>query len=226
MAFCTYDWFGDATASYYACRKACEPLHIQWNPVAECVEVVNYCAGDRANLLAVATLYSLNGTIVSTQARALDAREDSTNQLFGIDFPEDDVCFLRLELFEGEQLISHNDYFIPKQEDNLQALNALPQVKLDVSFAWDPDSGLFNAKVSNPSDTPALMLHLTARDADGDRILPAAWSDNYIHLMPGEERTLTLSFPDKKTFAYQLRIDGFNTAPLMVREKKHQEVVE
>jgi hypothetical protein len=70
------------------------------------------------------------------------------------------------------------------------------------------------------------MLHLTARDSDGDRILPAAWSDNYIHLMPGEERTLTLSFPDKETFAYQLRIDGFNTAPATVRETKHREVVE
>ena len=226
MAFCTYDWFGDATASYYACRKACEPLHIQWNPVAECVEVVNYCAGDRSDLRAVATLYDISGSIVSTQVRTLDACEDSTNPLFGIDFPATDVNFLRLELFEGEQLISHNDYFIPKEEDNLQALNALPQVKLDVAFAWDPDSGLFNAIVSNPSATPALMLHLSARDSDGDRILPAIWSDNYIHLMPGEERTLTLSFPDKQTFAYQLRIAGFNTAPVMVREKKHQEVVE
>ena len=226
MAFCTYDWFGDATASYYACRKACEPLHIQWNPVAESVEVVNYCAGNRSGLRAVATLYDLSGAVVSTQVRTLDAREDSTNPLFGIDFPEADICFLRLELFAGEQLISHNDYFIPKQEDNLQALNTLPQVKPEVAFAWDPESDLFNAIVSNPSNTPALMLHLTARDAKGNRILPGVWSDNYIHLMPGEERTLTLSFPDKETFAYSLRIEGFNTAPITVRETMHQQVVE
>ncbi len=254
MAFCTYDWFGDATASYYACRKACEPLHIQWNPVGERVEVVNYSAGDRTGLRAVATLYDLSGTVVSTQVRTLDAREDSTTPLFGIDFSKagfsgdktgsdkvgsdraggdtaggdggDRICFLRLELFDGEQLISHNDYVIPQQEDNLQVLNRLPQVKIETSFSWDPDRNQFVAKLSNPSDKPALMLHLSARDADGNRILPTIWSDNYIHLMPGEERTLTLSMPDKETYPYSLRLTGFNTAPLTIEETMHRQVVE
>ena len=235
MAFSTYDWYGDTPASYYACRKACEPLHIQWNPVAERVEVVNYSAGAQTGLRAVATLHDLYGAVVSTQETTLDAQEDSTTPLHGIDFsaagfaPGDTasagVCFLRLQLFDGDRLVSLNDYVIPQKEDDLKVLNSLPQVSLKASFSWDPATGLFVANVTNPSDAPALMIHLSALDKNGERHLPALWSDNYFHLMPGEERTLTLRLSGD-AFAYSLRIAGFNVKPLEVSERKHREVVE
>ena len=63
--------------------------------------------------------------------------------------------------------------------------------------------------VSNTSDTPALMLHFVARRGDGTRILPTFWSDNYIHLMPGEERTLTYTTPDDASHA-MIEVRGFN----------------
>ena len=204
MAFCTYDFFLDGTASYYACRKACEPLHIQWNPVAEKVEVVNYSAGNKTGLRATATVYDLTGSIVSTQVRTLDAREDTTSPLFGVQLPGP-ACILRLTLYEGETLLSQNDYVLPEQEDNLQALNAMPKAKVTVEPAADGRSIV----VTNPSETPALMLHLVARKADGSRILPALWSDNYIHLMPGEQRVLTCEIPDGTTPA-DVTVNGFN----------------
>ena len=202
MAFCTYDWFLDCTASYYACRKACEPLHIQWNPVAETVEVVNYSAGDRAGLHATATVFDLSGSVVSTQVRTLDAREDSTTPLFGVMLPGP-VCILRLTLYDGETLVSQNDYVLPEQEDNLQVLNAMP--KAEVKMAADGRSVV----LTNTSETPALMLYLVARNAAGERILPALWSDNYIHLMPGEQRTLTVGIPEGASCA-SIGVEGFN----------------
>ena len=220
MAFCTYDWYLDATASYYACRKACEPLHVQWNPYAERVEVVNYSAGDRTGLRTVAQLYDMDGVLVSTQETVLDAREDSTQQPFGIDFsaagfaPGDTtssgVCYLRLQLFDGETLVSHNDYVIPQKTDNLQKLNLLPGagVRCEVRLSSDGLGG--SAVLTNTSDTPALMLHLVARRPDGSRILPAYWSDNYIHLMPGETRTLSFTLPDDGTSSVRIDVTGFN----------------
>jgi len=32
FAWQTYDYYFDHTAAYYASKKACEPVHIQWNP--------------------------------------------------------------------------------------------------------------------------------------------------------------------------------------------------
>ena len=220
MAFCTYDWYLDATASYYACRKACEPLHVQWNPYAERVEVVNYCAGDRTGLRTVALLYDMDGVLVSTQEAVLDAREDSTQQPFGIDFsaagfaPGDTtaagVCYLRLLLYDGETLVSHNDYVLPQKTDNLQKLNLLPDavIRCDTRLSADGPGG--SVVVTNTSETPALMLHFVARRSDGSRILPAYWSDNYIHLMPGETRTLAFTLPDDGTSTVRVDVTGFN----------------
>ena len=227
MAFCTYDWFWDPTASYYACRKACEPIHIQWNPLSEKVEVANYYAGNRTGLRAVCEVRDIDGDLIAREEASLDVPEDKTCEWFAPDLAaaKTDVRFLRLELYDGETLLSHNDYVLPKEEDNLQALNALPQAKVDVSFFFDIDSDCYLAKLKNTSDTPALMVYLSARDKEGERILPVYWSDNYIHLMPGEERTLTLTHDDD-TFAYRLRVEGFNVNPLTMLEEAHRRVVE
>ena len=37
-------------AAYFGGKKASEPLHIQWNPATDAVEVVNYNAGEQAGL--------------------------------------------------------------------------------------------------------------------------------------------------------------------------------
>ncbi len=219
MAFCTYDWFLDTPASYYACRKACEPRHIQWNPVSERVEVVNYSAGDRSGLHATATLYTDDGRVTASRDTTLDAREDTTRELFGMNFllaglngnPRwgHQVCFLRLQLFDGDQLVSHNDYVIAAEEDNLKQLNTLPHAHVKLSHRPGRDGNPAAIVVSNSSDVPALMLHFTARRGDGTRILPVFWSDNYIHLMPGEERVLTYETPEDESHAL-IEVSGFN----------------
>ena len=208
MAFCTYDWFGDATASYYACRKACEPIHIQWNPVAECAEVVNYSAGDRTGLRLDAQLTDMHGIVLGIHSCTLDAPEDSTVPCFDTpvlhvadSLPE--VSILRLRLYEGDNILSQNDYILPTEQDNLKALNNLPKATVEVK------AQLNRVVVTNTSDTPALMLHLVARRKDGSRILPALWSDNYIHLMPGESRELEYRIPDGETFV-KIETTGFN----------------
>ena len=38
------------------------------------------------------------------------------------------------------------------------------------------------------------MLRLNLKGTDGEQILPVLWSDNYFHLMPGETKTVTVSY--------------------------------
>ena len=60
------------------------------------------------------------------------------------------------------------------------------------------------------------MLHLTVRDKQDERIHPVFWSDNYIHLMPGEERKLTVrTGSDRKMDA--ICVNGFNLKKLSLR---------
>jgi hypothetical protein len=49
--------------------------------------------------------------------------------------------------------------------------------------------------IKNSSNTPALMIKLTLKDAaTGERILPAYYSENYASLLSGESRTITVDF--------------------------------
>jgi hypothetical protein len=67
----------------------------------------------------------------------------------------------------------------------------------------------------NASAQPALMVTVKAvRAQSGDRILPALYSDNYIALMPGEERTIRTRLNDADTRGERPGIvaGGFNVA--------------
>jgi len=59
----TYDYYYDATGAYWGAKKACEPVHIQWNYVDNSVKVINTTLNDYTNLTAKATVYNLNGEI-------------------------------------------------------------------------------------------------------------------------------------------------------------------
>ena len=216
MAFCTYDFFLDPTAAYYACRKACEPIHIQWNPFAEQVEVANYSAGDRTGLRAEATLYDLSGNELSNHSVSIDVPEDSTIPCPSLQNAVDGLCFLRLQLFEGETLLSANDYLLSPEESGLRQLNDLPEAALEGAVTYDSLQQSYVVTLKNNSDTPALMLHLTVRDKQDERILPVFWSDNYVHLMPGEQRKLTVrTGSDRKMDA--ICVNGFNLKKLSLR---------
>jgi len=72
----------------------------------------------------------------------------------------------------------------------------------------------------NPSQAPALLVHLKAvREKGGDRILPVIYSDNYVSLMPGEQRTIVTEVADADTRGENPRIvvEGFNTGEVAQR---------
>jgi hypothetical protein len=49
--------------------------------------------------------------------------------------------------------------------------------------------------LANRTAVPALNAKLTLVDAQGKRVLPAYYSDNYVALLPGEERRIDIRYP-------------------------------
>jgi hypothetical protein len=50
------------------------------------------------------------------------------------------------------------------------------------------------ATVTNRGGAVAAMVRLAVRDTHGERILPVRYDDNYFWLLPGETRTVALSW--------------------------------
>jgi hypothetical protein len=217
MVWQTYDWYLEPTAAYFAAKKACEPLHIQWHEASNRVMVVNTSAGDQKGLIARGRLYNLDGTLVRDQSEKMDSPEDSSQTLFVLDRPEglDAVTLLRLSLEREGRILSVNDYLRGRESGDTRQLKNLPPARVEMgqSAQRNGDTWILKAVLRNTSATTALQLRLSARrQKSGDRILPVLVSDNYIHLLPGEQRELrvTLGHEDTRGEVPVLRLQGFN----------------
>ncbi len=214
----TYDYYLEPTAAYFGAKKASEPLHIQWNPLAESIEVVNYSGGNARGLSAHVEILNIDASLQWEQTVSVDSAEDSTVSPIKMEYPAGltAVHFLRLELKRASEIISQNFYWRGLQEGDYRALRDLPKARLEASTLEERRGGRWRltTELFNSSKTPALLVRLKAvREHSGDRILPALYSDNYISLMPGERRTIWTELQVADTRGEQPRIvvTGFNS---------------
>ena len=234
LVWCPYDYYYDPHAGFFGCKKACEPIHIQYNAASGKVEVVNMNAGDLTGLSASASVLDMYGRELKRVEFGLDSREDSTFEGPAVDLPEGEVSYLRLLLGGMDGVLSENFYVLGCPEDNLRALLDLPRAS--VKCKWTVSNVnlkyIVDVDLQNRSNVPALMLRLnllnnrpvnsgpaptglcsSSEPADDYRILPAEWSDNYIHLMPGESRHIRITVSKlyfDTALKPRLELSGFN----------------
>ena len=223
----TYDYYFEPTAAYFGLKKASEPLHIQWNPLTESVEVVNYNGGDVTGLTAQVEIRNMDGSTQWQKSATLDSQEDSVEAPIKLEYPATltPVHFIRLKLTRGTNVVSDNFYLRGAEEGNYRAIRDLPKVDLILVERKVVKQGtrwLLNITLQNRSPNPALMVHLTAvREKTGDRILPAIYSDNYVSLMPGESHAFQVELEDVDTRGERpwLGVEGFNFGTVVMIEK-------
>jgi hypothetical protein len=219
----TYDYYFDTSAGYFGSKKGSEPLHIQWNPLGDTVEVVNYNAGEVRGLRAHAEILNMNGALQWERSATLDSQEDSVAAPIKLEFPGGltAVHFIRLRLMRGDGTVSDNFYLRGLEDapgtsgSNFKAIRTLPKVKVEVStqIARQGSLWVISTELHNAGGQPALMVRVKpVREKSGDRILPAISSDNYIALMPGERRTIRTEVENADTRGERPRIvvEGFN----------------
>ncbi len=213
----TYDYYLEPTSAYFACKKASEPLHIQWNRLTDTIEVMNFSGGNATGLSAKLEILNMDGATMSTKSVSIDSAEDSTVECFKMEYPTGltPVHFLRLTLTRGSSVLSTNIYMRGVSEGNYRAIRALPKAHVQAATSAQQKGNiwLLTTELGNTSAFPTLMTRLIAvREKSGDRILPAIYSDNYLTLMPGERLTIQTELRDADTRGEKPKIiiGGFN----------------
>jgi exo-1,4-beta-D-glucosaminidase len=108
------------------------------------------------------------------------------------------------------------------QEADMTQLNTLPRVKLTATAHAEHRPGgelVVKVRLRNPSQSLAFMAHVALRKSEnGASVLPILWDDNYVSLMPNEERVITgTGAPrDFGTGTPTVQVDGWNIAPLKI----------
>ena len=208
----------DTHAAFYGFQKAAEPLHVQWNVDTDKVVVINRSAAALPGSTVTVRLHALDGRELEKRVVPVDAAPEAVSEATTIQWPvaaDSPVVFLKLEWRDGAgKLLSENFYWHGAKLEDLQALNQLPPVKPGVAVRFSRAAEEVTATVTldNPGSQTALMTHLILRDAaTGKRILPAYYSDNYVSLLPGEKRVITITCNAKDaTPAMKVSLEGWN----------------
>ena len=113
------------------------------------------------------------------------------------------LLFVRLELQDAAgAMVADNFYWVAKDAESYRALDKLASASVNSDMKAAADVTVYGGRekvwrvhMRNTGSDAAVALKLTLRHTDGTRILPAYYSDNYISLLPGEERTVSIHAP-------------------------------
>lgn len=103
MVWQTYDYYYDLTGAYFGAKKACEPVHIQWNPVSNAIKVVNTSRDDVSGLTATAEVYNLDGRQVKQYSKSaqITSPSNSASEVFKLNFNAD-----QFDLAKGKKMFA------------------------------------------------------------------------------------------------------------------------
>lgn len=220
MTWQTYDYYFEPTAAFFGAKKACEPLHIQWNAYTDNVEVVNLCK-ETQQLTAHWKLMDLNGKELSCDSMHVDCPIDTTiiGPRLSVSDDYKGVYLLSLNLQNrGGKSVSSNFYISSTEEGDYQQLNTLPEISLQTEVNMQKEKMVL--KVKNTTETPAIMIRLNLKGSDGEQILPVDYTDNYFSLMPGDEKTVTIGWKteDARNTNPMIELSGFNVNNQLFRQ--------
>jgi len=215
-----YSWDLEPNASLFGTRRACEPVHVQRNESDGHVIIVNSTPRPLVGVTAKTSVYNLDGRLAYAHLDTVTAAPSAATDTGAVALPAalSPVHFVKVELRDAQRkLLSENFYWRadPAHPDDLRALDTLPLVTLTAAATRRDVGGkcLLSVALRNPSKSVALMAHLQLRRArSGARVLPVFYSDNYVSLLPGEARTVTVeaSASDLGGEAPLLALDGWN----------------
>ena len=216
-----YHYDLEPNAALYAARKAAETVHVQLNEANGGIEVVNNRPDAITGAKVRATIYGVDGKVGGENTYPMTTvAGSSVVKVAQIDVSTriSELYFIKLDLLGSDgRLLSTNFYWQNVAQDDFTAMEKLPVATLDVNatVAGQGEKTVITAMVRNASQAIAVMTHLQLHQArSGKRVLPVFYADNYLNLVPGEARTVTIECATKDLGgeAPLLLVDGFNVA--------------
>lgn len=237
MIWHLYDYYLDAGAGYFATKKACEPVHIQYSYDDRSIVVVNSTYQPIEGLQASVQVHGLKWNELLNTKKTLDAGADSSQRVLSI--PEslyvgpERIFFIDLTLSDSKgRVVSRNFYWVPGtlttfdwgrtdythtpalRHEDLNALAELPQAQVEATA--EIDGRKICVRLKNTSNALAFQLRAAARTASGGLIAPVFWSDNWVELTPGESTELTAQLPEDGSGTPVIQLEGWNVQPISI----------
>ena len=239
-----FDYYLMPTGAYFGTMKACQPLNLIYNYHDKQVYVSNDTRNEINNYHAYVTLYDVNSKKVFEYDEGVDLKENIVKPLVRIPKLKGNrkVYFLDLKLMGADGgIVADNFYWIASEDDKMDwdqffwyytpikkfadfsAINSMAQVNIEASkeIRQQGDEWEITINLKNPGEKLSFFNELNVSGkSSGESILPAFWSDNYISLMPGESKSISVKFYGKNlgSDVPVIKISGINLKESIVLE--------
>jgi exo-1,4-beta-D-glucosaminidase len=237
-----YDYNLEPAGGYFGTKKANEPIHILYSYDDHSIVVVNSTYRPARGMKASARVFDFNLKELYSQEMAVDLDSDVARKVLQIPTPPYDIVpavyFLQLELRNPlGVIVSSNFYWLSTKRpefdwektvrsvstpvtsyEDMGRLESLPKMHLTATaHLCRKDRECVRVRLKNSSAALAFQTHLAIEAGDpAEEVLPVLWEDNYVSLLPGEERIVEARFPGKHSIGLhpRLKITGWNLEPV------------
>jgi hypothetical protein len=214
----------DTQASFYGIKKANAPLHVQMDLFNYTVAAVNTTLKQQKGLRITAKIVSPANETLDTENFTVDA--DANAVVPALHLPiaslmeKNPLILVRLEMRdETGARVADNFYWVARNDESYRGLDGLAPASIDAQAVRGPsvscsggEEDTWRVRLKDTGTSPALAMKLTLFHSDNTRVLPAYYSDNYLSLLPGEERTVAVHVPSAAAGAGDLHFSlrGWN----------------
>ena len=196
-----YDWYGVPTAGYYGTKKACEPVQLIFDYADRKVYAVSE-SPEKRELKATVKVFDAASKLLKEESKTLRPGYRDVLPVFDLRKFDGKPHFVALALTDGDTPVADNFYCIPARDNGYDWKKANWYVTpitsyADLGFVFGRKKADVEMRVeghrvtlTNRSDVIACQNVLKAKDAAGNLVVPAFWSDNFFPLLPGESKTV------------------------------------
>ncbi len=230
-----YDYYLNPTGAFYATQKACLPLSLIYNYGNNQIYLINDYLYAIENLQARIRVYDIESKLLLEKIIITNAVKDSSEPIFTVGKIENltSAYFIDLRLLDAEKKeISNNFYWLSTKKEilayeadlgefayhtpskefaDLTLLNTLAKVHLDIKSSKKNlgEKQKITIELENNTDRIAFLINLKLIEKEsGEIILPVYWDDNFISLLAGEKRTISVSC--RLNVETAIKVEGWN----------------
>ncbi|NLR82227.1 glycoside hydrolase family 2 protein [Chitinophaga eiseniae] len=195
-----YDYYLDPNACLYGTRKGAAPLHVMYNPTDGMVMAVNNTFRYARDLMLELKTYDMQGHDSLLTQLFVEAGPATVQKFMPVKpmldklSAQQGVFFVLRLLNTHQQVVDENIYWLPDANGNYSGLQQLATANVSVK-AVKAGNDSIRVTISNPAGGPvAFFNRISLVDAQHQqRILPVFYDDNYVSVLPGEQKTITIT---------------------------------
>jgi len=212
-----YDYYLDPNACLYGLHKGSEPFHVMYNPADGMIMIANNTFTAKHNIMLEVMFYDLDGkekllTQVFSEIEPTRSKKYLSVQSMLGRLVKEKGGFLYLSLLdENKKLLSDNLYWLPDATGNYSGLQEMKKAAVLIT-AKKTGEGKIEVTIQNPKDNPVAFFNRLSmvNKTSKQRILPAFYSDNYISVLPGQEKTIGIDYTPVPGENVEVELYGWN----------------